>query len=310
MRSFFLVLATGMLLLSRSVAAADCPPAMEPLTPELFAKATQHARDRGMLWSITKDDRVSYLYGTMHVGKAHWLAPGPSLRKALRETEVIALELDPLDAAVQVELTQGTAGIRRNLSAPLAARVKTAWQAQCLPVAALDSGPAELHMVALVFALAMRDGLNPVYGSEIMLSLLAQGLKRPVRSLETVAMQLQALLAQDDAEAERYLDETLAEIEKGKLQVTLTRTAQVWEVGNIGEFEHYADWCECLDTEIERKFMKRVLDDRNPGLAERIDQIHAGGQKVLAAVGVLHMVGPAGLPALLAQRGYQVVRLF
>jgi uncharacterized protein YbaP (TraB family) len=52
--------------------------------------------------------------------------------------------------------------------------------------------------------------------------------------------------------------------------------------------------------------MKRVLDDRNPGLAASIDALHLGGKRVFAAVGSLHMIGPRGLPALLARRGYRV----
>jgi hypothetical protein len=53
--------------------------------------------------------------------------------------------------------------------------------------------------------------------------------------------------------------------------------------------------------------MKRLLDDRNSGLADGIERMHASGQRVFAAVGALHMVGPQGLPALLAARGFQVV---
>ena len=52
--------------------------------------------------------------------------------------------------------------------------------------------------------------------------------------------------------------------------------------------------------------MKRLLDDRNPTLADRIAALHAEGHAVFAAVGSLHMIGPAGLPTLLAQRGFSV----
>ena len=53
----------------------------------------------------------------------------------------------------------------------------------------------------------------------------------------------------------------------------------------------------------------RLLDARNPGLAERIDALHTSGQRVFAAVGSLHMIGRTGLPALLARRGYTVERI-
>ena len=50
-------------------------------------------------------------------------------------------------------------------------------------------------------------------------------------------------------------------------------------------------------------------DDRNPGLAKGIAAIHESGQTVFAAVGSLHMIGPMGLPQLLAKRGYRVERI-
>jgi hypothetical protein len=59
-------------------------------------------------------------------------------------------------------------------------------------------------------------------------------------------------------------------------------------------------------TPAERRALQRLLDDRNPGLAEGIARLHDQGQRVFGAVGALHMVGPTGLPALLAARGFRV----
>jgi uncharacterized protein YbaP (TraB family) len=53
----------------------------------------------------------------------------------------------------------------------------------------------------------------------------------------------------------------------------------------------------------------RLLDGRNPGLADAIERLHADGS-VFAAVGALHIVGPQGLPALLKARGFAVTRMF
>jgi uncharacterized protein YbaP (TraB family) len=57
---------------------------------------------------------------------------------------------------------------------------------------------------------------------------------------------------------------------------------------------------------VERELKKRLLDDRNPNLAERIDALHGSGKQVFAAVGSLHMFGTMGLPALMSKRGYHV----
>lgn len=52
-----------------------------------------------------------------------------------------------------------------------------------------------------------------------------------------------------------------------------------------------------------------MLDDRNPQLADHIDQLHRSGKTVFAAVGSLHMTGPTGLPSLMEKRGYQIERV-
>jgi uncharacterized protein len=56
--------------------------------------------------------------------------------------------------------------------------------------------------------------------------------------------------------------------------------------------------------------MKRLLNDRNLPMAERIDTLHSQGRKVFTAIGTLHMISPTGLPALMQKRGYVVEKVF
>lgn len=292
-----------------SAGAQTCPPQPQPLTPELFRQAALHARDRGWLWEVRKDGRTSYLYGTLHVGRAQWMAPGPGLQKALQATQVLALELDPLDETIQRELAAGIANVQRTLSPATVRRLKAAWAAACLPPEALARGAPELQVIDLMIADAMREGLQPLYGSEVLLSALAKSSGRKVVSLETVAQQLDALLARDDAEAEGLVAETLNDLAQGQGRTVVRKTASVWESGDTAELERYAQWCACLESESERKLFKRLLDDRNPGLAESVDRLHAQGNTVLAAVGAMHLPGVEGMVALMEKKGYVVRRV-
>jgi uncharacterized protein len=156
---------------------------------------------------------------------------------------------------------------------------------------------------------ARRDGLEPGYGQEIVLAGAARALGNRVFSLETAELQMRALIPTDPAEAQRTLTAMLDQIESRQSRRVLLRTAEVWAGGRIDELESWAQWCECLDTEDDRAMLRRMLDGRNPGLAERIDALHREGRRVLAAVGALHMAGPEGLPALLTRRGYTVTRI-
>ncbi|CAN5716854.1 hypothetical protein BH11PSE7_BH11PSE7_03270 [soil metagenome] len=47
----------------------NCPPDAAP-TPDLMRAAIAHGGERGLLWRISKDGHASFLYGTLHVGKA------------------------------------------------------------------------------------------------------------------------------------------------------------------------------------------------------------------------------------------------
>jgi uncharacterized protein YbaP (TraB family) len=299
-------------LLAASVWAAPdsaCPPDTKPFTPELFSQAAAQARDRGYLWRISKDQRSSYLFGTLHVGRAAWMAPGPMTRQALRETDVIGMELDLLDPAVAEAMAAVLRQPGRTLPPALQARLAARWQAECLEPATLKTGAPEMHAYSLMLAIGRREGLDAMYGTEILLSVLARGMARPVVSLEPVAIQLQTLLARSDAEAQAMVSDVLDDAEKDRIRPVLLRTTLAWERGDLAELENYAQWCECLNTEMDRVLMKRLLDDRNPGLAARIDDMHRSGSRLFAGVGALHMVGPGGLPALMAARGYRVERL-
>lgn len=299
----------GIVVLARAALAADCPPPARPFTPELFQQAQAGARDRGLLWSVSKDGRTSYLYGTLHLGRAEWMAPGPQLQRALGQAELLALELDVLDEGVQRRMLAGFAKVRRVVPPALQERLKAAWLAQCLPPEALASGPVDLHLMTLGFASARREGINPEYASEVLLAVLARAAGREVVSLETPEDQLDALLSMSDAEVLVSLRDGLDDLAAGRTAASLRRTVDLWERGDLAALERLEQWCECMDTPAERRLMKRLLDDRNPGLADAVDQLHQRGRRVLAAVGALHMAGPGGLPARLAARGYEVRRL-
>jgi len=301
--------ATAAAATSSPARANTCPPNSPPLSAELFQQAAQKATDRGFLWKVTRDDRSSYLYGTFHAGKAEWMAPGPLVSEALAQTYVTGLELNPFDPDLQRELASITQGVQRKLSPALQTRLQQRWQAECLPAAALGTAPPEVQALTLTFLSGRRDGLQPSFGTEIMLAVLARRGERPLVSLESAAGQMSALLAPNDADANTLVGRTLDELEQGQSRRMLARLAQLWEQGDLQTLERYADWCECLKTPLDRSQLKKLMDDRNPGLADRFEALHAEGLRVFGAVGSLHMVGPTGLPTLLEQRGFRVERL-
>lgn len=291
--------------------AASCPPTAQMPSTEQVQSAARSARDRGFLWQIEKDGRSSWLYGTLHIAKFEWAFPGPATRNALSGSDALALELDPLDPDIARRLAQGVedAAAARALSPPLQERLAKVAAAECVPAAALATVAPEMQIAVLTTLLGRRDGLDPAYGIDLALAGWGHAVKRPVVSLESPEQQARLLRAADAAEAEAFVDKALNEMETGRALPPLLRVAQVWADGDWAALMAYDTWCDCIKTEADRADMRRVLDDRNPGLADGIDALHARGQRVFAAVGSLHMIGPTGLPTLMAQRGYRVRRV-
>jgi uncharacterized protein len=152
-------------------------------------------------------------------------------------------------------------------------------------------------------------GADAAFASEQLLAAQARARGLAVVSLETPAQQVQALVPSDAVEAEKVLTQGLAQLEQNGGRRVLARLLSSWETGDLAALENFAVWCECAGSAEERAFMRRLNDERNPALADGIEAQHQQGQRVLAAVGALHMTGPQSLPRLLAQRGFTVERV-
>ena len=313
MLALFRLLFCAVLLLAANPAypaGAACPPALEEPTAERLQAAARNARDHGFLWRISKDGRTSFLYGTMHVGKLDWAIPGPSVMQALRAADTVALELDGQDGDIQGRLMAGMAA-QPNTALPeaLVQRLRQQAEAACLPYDAIAKLSPELQVTMLTMQVGRWEGLDASYATDSVLAGIGHGAKKNMVSLETPEMQLQLLQMQNPQETIAFVEDNLDELESGRSRSMLSRISKVWADADYAEMARFDKWCECLKTDIEREEMKRLLDDRNPALAEHIDALHQSGKQVFAAVGSLHMFGPLGLPALMAKRGYRVERV-
>jgi len=288
--------------------APACPPVAQPPTAEQVQVAQRDARDRGFLWRITKQGRSSYLFGTLHLGRMPWIFAGPRLREALANTDTLALEIDLTDPAV-LNNPPAAATAPMPLTDALRARLSRQIADACLPEAALQRLNPLMQAITLTVLAARWEGLDAGFAQEIVLATAARVQQRPIVSLESAQSQLAVLLPSDPAEGQRLLDQALEQLEKGRARPLLRRLADAWAEGRIQEIEDYAQWCECADTPQDRAFMRKLNDERNAPMADRIDAMHRDGKRVLVAVGALHMTGDQGLPRLMSARGYTVERL-
>ncbi|WP_168224810.1 TraB/GumN family protein [Rhodoferax aquaticus] len=294
-------------------ALAECTAQPQAPSTEHIATAQANVRDRGFLWRVSKGGHSSYVYGTAHVAAWDWAFPGPVLGQAWHEADVLALEINPLEPETASTLEQKmSAKTAPPLPAALNARMQAVADRLCIAREALVRYRPEMQLATLASMVARDQGLEPTYGIDLQMALMANAAQRPIVSLETVDEQLEALRDDKAPLAQRNADvaSALRDLESGKTRSMLIKLMQAWANHDLATLENYAAWCACIKTASEKAAMKRLVDDRNPVMAQRLDALHAAGTKVLLAVGALHLAGPTGLPTLLAKQGYTVQRLY
>ncbi|MEO8386035.1 MAG: TraB/GumN family protein [Betaproteobacteria bacterium] len=304
----------GLLLPLQSIAqqaAPKCPAPPATLTREKTEALLKTSTDRGFLWKIEKDGKTAYLYGTIHVNKLDWMLPGPTVRDAIRASEVFAFELDILDPNIQKKMGDpANFGIKNfSLPAPVKKRIEAFGRKVCAPDGAFAEAHPMIQFVALSLLDARFSGAEAAYGSEVIIGSIVKSGGKSIVGLETPAQQMHMLLDGKPGELTEMIGSGLVSYDSGKGRAATNRLLEDWSTGNLDDLAQYEKWCDCADSKLDRDFYKRLNDDRNPGLATGIDKLIRDGKPVFAAVGSLHMTGPKALPMLLANMGYKVERI-
>lgn len=293
-----------------SMAAEACPPQARLPAPAELQTLARQARNHGLLWRVRHEGRTSWLYGTIHVGKLEWLMPGPDIVRAVKAADSLALELDVTNPEVLQQLGDGLRARpdAAALPAALAQRLAQQRKAACADDSVAAMRP-EAQLMTLQALVGRSQGLDPSYGVDLMLAGAARAMGKPVTGLETPAIQLRELFSDDPAVMEQAMDDGLGQLENGQSLAMMGTLAALWEKGDADKLASFPSWCDCLNTESERAEYRRIVEGRNPGMADGIIRLMGQGRTVFAAVGALHLIGPQGLPALLAARGYEVERV-
>ncbi|HLO95275.1 MAG TPA: TraB/GumN family protein [Burkholderiaceae bacterium] len=289
--------------------AQDCPPPLAPPDPALLARPPADAPERGLLWQLEKDGRSAWLYASIHLGRPEWLIPGPRLQAALAASDTLALELDLGDPQVLQALAGPVPGRPALvLPAELQSRMQALARRYCTDLSPYARLHPVLQLGQLVAQSARGDGLGAEFGQEMGLMIQAQLRGLRLAGLETAKLQLQALIPPGRKEALEEVREGLRQLESPEVRRQTRRLAEAWAQGDLGTLERYEQWCDCVHSAADRAALRRTVADRNPGMAEGIARLHDRGQRLLVAVGALHMTGEGSLLEALRARGFTVTQ--
>jgi uncharacterized protein YbaP (TraB family) len=261
------------------------------------------------VWSVAGHANTVYLFGSVHLLKPGEFALRGVLEDAYRDAEAVLLEVD-LDELSPLEVAATTAARAvdpqgRSLDdlmgedAALARNRAGRIGIDLSPLGSMEPWFAGLAVVSIVLA---REGYTATDGVERVLQARAAADGKEILGLETLDDQLGALDSMDIGIQREFLLKALDDA--ARPAESLEEFLRAWRSGDD------AGLAQELETEFagEPELYRSLIVDRNRSWASRIEDLLDDGRDYLVVVGALHLVGPDGLPAMLASRGLSVAR--
>jgi uncharacterized protein YbaP (TraB family) len=260
------------------------------------------------VWRISNGEARITLFGSMHLltDRAEWETP--ELRADLAAARSVWFEV-PFDAAGRQAAAEAAArgGLLppgktlSSLMDPASnARIQKLAPSLGLSAAGLEFLQPWLAEVALGLSYVQQRGAKEAYGVEARIQALA-GPQIARKAFETPEQQIGFFADAPLEEQARSLAETLRQIEEEP--ESFLQMERAWTGGDLKTLE--AEALEPL-RKVAPGVYDRLVTRRNRAWAAQIERLLKSGEQAFIVVGVGHLIGPGGVPALVRARGYRV----
>jgi uncharacterized protein len=271
-----------------------------------------HSAHPLFLWRFHVGTSIAYLAGSIHVMKPSLFPLPAQFDAAFALSNRLAVEVntnglapDALRAAFRnyALLPEGQS-IGMVLRPATLASVNAHLQAQTATIASVATLKPAMLATQLAVARLSALGYLPEFGLE---QHFMNGVgNRPVLELETLDEQLAVLTSPPMAVQDEMLAETIDQMDT--IEPIIAAMIVAWLAGDEREFRRLFD-LESGDSPEVQAFMRRLLEDRNVGMAEKIVGYLKAPGTTFVLVGAAHLTGPEGIVALLEARGLKGHRI-
>jgi len=265
---------------------------------------------KNFLWKLEGEGAVAYLLGSLHVLTPEWYPLSPAINQAFADSKTLVEELDldetndptlMMAALAKAMLTDGKT-LDQLVAPEVYAELKRRAEQSGLPMIALQRMKPWLVAITLMAPSLQAAGFKPELGVDrhFFDRAKASGMKR--QALETLAYQLDRFDQLSPKLQEALLRTTMEELDTTVAGVK--EMAQAWAFGNVGAMEKLT----LAALQESPELYKRLLVERNANWLPHVETCLKEKAACFIVVGAAHLVGPDGLPALLAKKGYKVTQ--
>jgi uncharacterized protein YbaP (TraB family) len=272
-------------------------------------QAPAKAARRSLMWKATSPTNTVYLLGSIHVGDNSLYPLPQGVEAAFAASKVLAVEINvkSIDQSKVFKLVQeygmytGDETLSKHISKETSDALDDFCTKNSLPRGLLETMKPWVAAITVVTFAFKAAGEDPNLGIDMH---FLNEVKEPQRidELESVDFQMSILSSATEQEQQELLSASLKQSDKTKGM--LQKLQQAYISGDTESLEKLVREEESGS----KSLMKKLLDDRNVTMTQRVEQYLKGKEPSFVVVGAGHMLGEKGIVKLLQDKGYHVER--
>ncbi|GAA3538547.1 TraB/GumN family protein [Zobellella aerophila] len=258
------------------------------------------------LWSATRDNQQLWLFGSIHLADRRMSQLPPALTKALDQSQLLLLEVDPELISMEqltpfLTMPAGESWSGR-LGAALANELNRTAREQDMEQ--LTRFPPWFAALQLTQAKTLSFGFSARWGIDFQLHKKARQKGLPIQGLEspTLVFDMLSRLAELGLEDD-FVRHSLDEM--AQMSTQLDALLSAWLSGDEQALQDLL--AQQQSPELSRFIEQQLLAQRNQLWLEQLAK--QGSPEVLVVVGALHLYGEHGLLAGLSARGFTLNKI-
>ena len=265
------------------------------------------------LWKVEKKGQpVSYLLGTVHLGKINSVLPAHVL-ESFAKTDALMTETRLDDTGEQTALAFSMLDLESSLSA----KIGTERTEKLTPLLAAEGIPAQSveqfqpWAAAVLLMYHKPEGYSQLFGIDILLTTEAQKAQKTLLGLESATDQVKLFIELPEDKMLSLIDSSINDSGEAKKQTQ--KMLDLYERNQAGELYELSQDVSfnlqnmpAAEHDFWRKWLYEDLMDSRTAKWVPVIETQLPKQATLVAVGSGHLFGDKGLIALLRNEGYTV----
>lgn len=273
--------------------------------------APGRAQAEPALWVVKGPHATIYLFGSVHVLKKDEPWRSAKIDAAIQRSGSLWLEVTDVDDPKAMQPLVMKLGVDQThplstlLTKDQLAKLDAAAKSAGIPSgeAAFEPFRPWLAAISLSMVPITQAGFDPKSGVELTLKPEFQNAGKSIHGFETSEQQMHMLADMPQQTQLDYLNSGVEHFAEAPQK--FKQLVAAWYAGDEKTLD------EIFDAEFRSRYpavYQALVVKRNEAFARQIADLTQGDGTVFAAVGAAHLVGPDGVPAMLAKLGYKVER--